>query len=217
MDGVQDAQAVLPGVGRNEQGGLEQGGGFSLEIADGAARFGEDEAGSRVVPGHEAHLEVKLCEAGGHQAQLHGRAAAPAHVVAFHIDIIDNVAASPGQLLAVGAHGREKDPLPERTGRYVERIPVAEGALPFLGRIKFSAPGGIDDAEDRLALFHQGHADTAVLVAAGVIGRSVDGIYDPDSIVPGHVMEVLLLAEETHLRVAEFQLLCEEMLDRQVG
>lgn len=96
MDGVQDALAVLPGVGRDEQGGLEQGGGFPIEIAYGAARFGEDEAGGRIVPGHQAHLEVKLCEAGSHQAQLHGRAAGPAHVVAFHIDIIDNVAAAFG-------------------------------------------------------------------------------------------------------------------------
>ena len=116
----------------------------------------------------------------------------------------------------IGAHGREKKPLLEGPIGNVEGLFVTEGTLPLFGRIELSPPGAEDNGQDGLALFHQGHADAAVLVAAGIVGRSVNGVDNPDGLVPGDVMEIFLLAEESHLRVTQTKLLDKEMLYGQV-
>ena len=116
----------------------------------------------------------------------------------------------------IGAHGREKKPLLEGPIGNVERLFVTEGTLPLFGRIELSPPGTEDHAKNRLSPFYQGHADAAVLVAAGVVSCSVYGVDNPDGLVPGDVIEILLLTEEPHLRVPQTKLLDKEMLYGQV-
>lgn len=99
----------------------------------------------------------------------------------------------------------------------MDGLPITEGPLALFGRIELTPPGRVDHAEDWLSPFHEGDTDAAVLVSAGIVGRPVDRADDPDGLVPGDLIEILLLTEETHLGEAHAKLLREEMLDGEIG
>ena len=99
----------------------------------------------------------------------------------------------------------------------MDGVPVEERPLAFLGGVEFLTPRGIDNAKDWNSLTHQGNADTAVLVPAGIVGRPVNGVNDPDLFVSGDIVEVLLFTEEADLGESGAKLLGKEVLDGEVG
>ena len=182
-------------VGRYDHRGAVVRGSVSVEAGKRSARFRQDERGGCIVPGHQPHLEIEFGLSGGHEAEFHGGASCTADVVAVHVQVVDDVAAGFCEFLPVGGHGREKEPLLEGTVRYPDRRPVAEGAFPGFGGIKFTAPGAVNDPEKRLPVPDEGDADAAARDAPGVVRRSVYRVDDPDIFVV-EVREVFLLAEE---------------------
>ena len=89
--------------------------------------------------------------------------------------------------------------------------------ISLLCRIEFFPPGRIDDAEDRFILLDQRYADAAVLVAPRIVGRSVNGVDDPDGLVAGNVAQVFFFAEETDFGETQAELPGEEVLDGHIG
>ena len=215
-NGPQDPLAAFTAVRRNAHRGYGERRAFPVKAADGSARFREDEPGGGVVPGHQAHLEIKLRESRGHQAQLNGSGAGPAHIVALLEEVVDDVAAIARPFLMISAQGGKENTLFERPVGDVDGLPVEKGPLTFLSRIELSAPGAVDDTQDGLTPPYERYADAAVLVSPGVVGRSVDGVDDPDGLVSGDILQVLFLAKEAHLGEPDFQLTDEEVLDGKV-
>ena len=98
----------------------------------------------------------------------------------------------------------------------MDRMPVAASPLAQLCGIELAAAGAIDDAQLKRTLPRQGHGDAAVRNPAGIVGRAVNGIDDPDVFLL-QVPEVLLFAEEAAARQQRGQPLRQEMLHGEVG
>lgn len=204
------------GVRSDDHGGLEEGGISAVEIADGSAGFREDEARGGVVPGQQVHFEVQFREAGCHQAQFDGGGAGAADVAAVPVDVADDVAADRGPLLVVGGQGSEEESPFIGPGRYMDGLSVAVCATALFRRVHLIPPGAVNDAHRQFATAHERHADAAVLVAAGVVGRPVDRVDDPH-VVMGRIGKILLLAQESAPWKQRSKPPGEEMLDRKVG
>ena len=97
----------------------------------------------------------------------------------------------------------------------MDRLAVAAGAPAQFGGIELAAARTIDDTQLQRTLAGQGHGDAAVCDTAGVIGRTVDRVDDPDELF-FQVPEILLLAEEAAAGQQRGQSLRQEMLDREV-
>ena len=89
----------------------------------------------------------------------------------------------------------------------MDGLPVAESAAALFGRIQLATPGAVNDAHGQFAAPHQRYADAAVLIPAGVIGRSVDRVDDPHGLM-GRIGEILFLAQETAPGQQRRELLC---------
>ena len=213
---VEDPPGARVTVRTNHEGRLEGGRTLPVKGEERPARLREDEPRGGVVPGHEADLEVELSEARGEVAQLQGGGAVAPDVVALHVKVMDDGAAGEGEVLPVDGEGREEDPLLEGSRGDMDGLSVEKGALPLLGGVELVPPGGVDHTEDRLAALHESDADAAVLVPAGVVGRPVDGVDDPDGLMALDVAEALLLAEEADIGEMEAQLLRQPVLDGKV-
>ena len=93
---------------------------------------------------------------------------------------------------------------------------IAEGAPASLRRIKFSSPRAVYYAQHRLEMPHEGHADAAILAAAGIIGRAVDRIYDPDILVT-KIRDIFFLAEKAASGKQGRESGCKIILNGKIG
>src|SRR5215217_1695539 len=137
----------------------------------------------RHVPGVHTPLVVAVQPPRGHVAQVQRRRPQPPHALGYHGEAPEELHGSRHLLTVVGEAGDHKRSYHLVRARHSYWFAVECGTLSALGDVGFFPHGVVDHPQDHLPRPLERYVDAEDGQPVGVVGRTIQGVDDPASIL----------------------------------